>query len=317
MITSLRTKFALAVVAAALLQGQTAGLREFAIVDPVLRMTAWTVPVPASWRAEGTMLPGSSCNSGTSPVFRVSSPDGLSGGFILPRTDWAWGAGVRSSADCMPWQEAVSARDFLTYQARIDKLGFVRDEPVPELADLRGQMARYDGTADMARYRVRYSLNGRPVEERITATITCQELTAMGVGTRHSCSAFVDRWFAPLGKLDAMLPTFGNMHPTINPQWMSEWTSHSARGMNDLYAPQTAALLDQGRLAQATRMQRHQEFMTSMQVGRDRRDIAFQERLYRKTENKENYVDHILDCQRAYSGVNRVSVGNCPNRETR
>ena len=37
---------------------------------------------------------------------------------------------------------------------------------------------------------------------------------------------------------------------------------------------------------------------------------------YQKQRNNDNYVDHILDCQRAYSGTNRVSAGNCPNRQT-
>ena len=53
-----------------------------------------------------------------------------------------------------------------------------------------------------------------------------------------------------------------------------------------------------------------------MSIEGDNRRTQFQMDQYRKTQNKEDYVDHILDCQRAYSGNNRVSVGNCQGRET-
>ena len=258
------------------------------------------------------MLPGSSCSQGTTPVYRATSADGRAGAYFLPRADWAWGAGARPSNDCLPWHEVVSAQDFLTYQARIEHLGFISRQPAPAA----GGGLPPGWTADTARYLVRYSVNGRPVEELLTANVTCHQTMTMGVGEQHGCSAFVTRWFAPLGRLTAMLPTFEAMKLTLNQQWMSEWTATMVNKTRVLYQSQTDALLAQGRLAGAQRMQAHQDFMASFERGRDMRDIKFKDGQYEKQRNNDNFVDHILDCQRGYSGNNRVSVGNCPNRQT-
>ncbi len=309
-----RTGLALALAAAVCLQGQTAGWRTFAIGDPVLAMTAWTVAVPANWTAQGTMLPGSSCNSATSPIFKAASPDGRSGAYLLPRTDWAWGAGARSSGDCLPWHEAVSAKRFLAYQVGVEKVGFVREEPVPELADVHPQPGR---TIDMARYLVRYAVHGQVVDEKLSATVTCGTTTLMAVGEQHSCSAFVTRWFAPTGKLDALVPTFRAMKFSLDQQWWGAWQAALADRFQRLTQAQTARLLEQGNLAQAQRMQAHQAYMASAQRGYDLHNAQFRQGQYDKQRRSDNFVDYVLDCQRAYSGGNRVSVGsNCPNRQT-
>jgi len=300
------------VIAAFVLQGQTAGMQQVPITDPVLNMRAWSLSVPAGWRAEGTMLPGSSCNSGTTPVYRATSADGLSGVYFLPRLDWAWGAGVRASTDCLPWREVVSAKDFLTYQTRIEKAGFVSEQPAPSASG--GLPPGW--TSDSARYLVRYSVNGRLVDEMLTDTVTCHHSMTMGVGEQYGCSALVERWFAPQGKLAAMLPTFEAMKLTLNQQWMNAWQSAVVSRTQQLYQSQTQALLAQGRLAGAQRMQAHQDFMASFERGRDIRAERFKDGQYQKQRNSDNYVDHILDCQRSYSGNARVSVGNCPNRQT-
>ncbi len=299
-------------------------MRQVAIPDPVLDMPAWTLTAPANWKVDGSMLVGSSCNSGTSPAFRASSPDGLTGAYLLPRSDWAWGANIRPTNDCLPFHEALSAKDFLTYFIRVRGLGYVSDEPVPELANMRrnndafNQQARgtMQMTGDLARYLVRYSLNGKDTEERITATVTCTDSMVLGIGHQYGCSAFVTRWFAPYGKLQAMIPTFQAMAMTLNQPWMDQWTAVMIRGIRAKTQRQTEALLEQGRLAQAQRMNQHQDFMNSMQRGREIRNERFQEGQYLKQKNKEDYVDYILDCQRASNGTIRVAVGNCQARQT-
>jgi hypothetical protein len=303
-----------AILAVVLLQAQAAGSRPFAIVDPVLGMTAWTVPVPAGWTAEGTMLPGSSCVTGTSPVFKAVSPDGRSGANLLPRTDWAWGAGVRSADDCLPWHEAVSAKRFLTYLVHIRKVGFVREEPVPELAAARSQ---HGETIDMARFLVRYSVDGQVVDEQLFANVTCSGGMVAAMGEQHSCSALVTRWFAPAGKLDAMLPTYRSMRFALDPDWWNAWQAALADRFRRLTATQTARLLNQGRLAQGQRMQAHEAYMASAQHGYDVHNDQFRRGQFQKQSRNDDFVDYVLDCQRAYSGSVRVSVGyNCPNRQT-
>lgn len=293
-------------------RAQSGPMHPVAIVDPVLNTRAWTLTVPAGWSADGTMLPGSTCNGGTTPIYRATSADGQTGSYLLPRADWAWGAGVRPGSDCLPWHEDVSAKDFLTYQTRIDKVGFVRQVPMPAFT---GSMPPGYHT-DTARYLVRYSVNGRPVEELLSATVTCHAANALALGEQHSCSAFVSRWFAPLGKVQAMVPTFNAMKLTLDQQWMSAWTAAMTSRMQRMSEAQTQAMLAQGRLAQAQRTRAHQDFMASMQHGADVRNERFAAGQYRKQNNNDNYVDYILGCQRAYSGNTRVSAGNCPNRQT-
>ncbi|MEP6574383.1 MAG: hypothetical protein ABJD11_16910 [Gemmatimonadota bacterium] len=323
--SSVMTGSAVALIAGALLVRTEPGMRAFQIIDPVLQMPAWTLQVPEKWSAEGTMLPGSTCSSATTPVFRAASPDGKTGAYFLPRSDWAWGTGIRSGSDCLQFHEVVTAKDYLTYLIRIRQVGFVREEPVPELADLKAKtetMNQQMGgmrhiTNDMARYEVRYSVNGQPVDEWITATVQCSDAAMMGNGHQYGCSAYVSRWFAPLGKLDAAIPSFKAMKLSLNQPWMDKWTAVMVQRVQAQSKQQTDAMLEQGRLAQSQRMQEHQDFMGSMQRGRDLRNEQFKEGQYQKTRNKEDYVDYILDCQRASNDKIRISVGNCPVRETR
>jgi hypothetical protein len=312
-----------AVFGAAQMLAQSEVMRQVAINDPVLQMSAWTLNVPAKWQAEGTMLPGSSCESATTPVVRASSPDGLTGIYLLPRTDWVWGS-VRPGMDCQRLPDVASASDYLSRFVRIRQLDMVRELPVPELGDARrnleslNQQARgsMHFTVDMARALVRYSIKDRPIEEWLTVTLNCNSKMVMAVGQQNECSAFVSRWFAPAGKLEAKIPEFQAMKMTLNQQWMERWKAAVVQRSMALSGPQTQALLEQGRLAQSQRMKQHQDFMATMQKNGAVRNEQFAQGQYQKQQNKENYVDYILDCQRAYSGNTRVSAGNCANRQT-
>jgi hypothetical protein len=111
-------------------------MRQIPITDSVLKMTAYTLNAPANWNADGAMVPNPSCaGGGPTPTYKVVSPDGLSGVFVPPRYDWAWGPAVPNQGDCLPLKQAMSAKDFLTYFIRIKQLGFVAEEPVPDAAE--------------------------------------------------------------------------------------------------------------------------------------------------------------------------------------
>lgn len=309
---------------AAAVQAAPAATHPFAVTDPVLQMPAWTLALPDGWTAEGTMLPGSSCATATTPTFRAASGDGSVGFSLLPRIDWAWGAAVNAGSDCLAVREAISAHDFLTYFIRSRGLGFVREEPVPELAEMRRNMEALNQqsagqrhtTADAARYEVGYTVDGQPVQEWVTASVICADATLARLGHQFSCSAFVSRWFAPAGRLAALLPTFQAMKMTVNPLWMERWTAVMVSRTQARSQQQTEALLQQGRLAQAARTRDHQGFMASMQRGRDLRNDQFNARMAQRQRGSDDFVDYVLDCQRAYGRQGRVSVGNCPNRQT-
>ncbi len=295
------------------------------VIDPVLQMPAWSLAIPAGWTADATMMAGTSCVSATTPVYRVLSPDGHAGAYFLPRVDWAWGPAARPGADCLPVQRMLSAREYLTTLIRSRGVGYVGDEPVPELADLRRnvdaqnrQTAGMRRTAgDMARFLVRYAVDGQPVEEWDTVTTSCSDAILAAIGHQYSCSAFATRWFAPLGQLRALLPTFQSIRLTLNPDWMSRWSALTAARIGERSRQQTDALLQQGNLAQAARAREHRSFMASMQHGGDARAEQFHERMFQKQHQSDDFVDYIVGCQRAYSGRNRVSAGaDCPNRQT-
>lgn len=316
----LRVSLGLGLVLALSAQGQvvaeTAEMQPNAIVDPVLQMTAWTISAPAGWHVTGTVLPPSSCDPATPPVYKATSPDGSAGKVLLPATSWAWGSGVQPKADCTLAHEAISAEDFLTYYARQSHVGFVKTLPIPETdrmtADHPGE------TVDQAAYLARYSVgeSKKAMEELLQATIVCTESASFGGGESHMCRALLFRSYAPLAKFDAMLPTFRAMKASLNQSWMTAWTDAMRSRINTLYASQTKMLLQQGALAGAARMQEHQDYMATMQEGADREKIKFEAGQYQKQNNNDNFVDYIFNCQRAYAGTTRVSSGNCPDRQT-
>ena len=293
------------------------------ITDPVLKMTAWTLELPKGWNLDATMLPGSSCAAVTTPVFHATSGDGHSGVYFLPRADWSWGTNIRPGSDCLPLHEATSAHDYLTGLIRTRGVGFVSEEPVPELSDMRRNFEAQDRqipglhrSVDMARFRVRYELERRLIDELDTVVITCND-NQIRTGAVHSCSATATRWYAPKDSLDMLLPTFRAMKLTPDPQWMQAWRDLTAASIERRSREQTNAMLQQGRLAQQARETEHSAFMASMAQSRDVSRQRFVEGQFRKQQQTDNFVDHVLDCQRVYSGNTRVSVGsNCPNRQT-
>jgi hypothetical protein len=66
------------------------GTKLVTIIDPVLNIKAYSITIPADWIFAGAVFPGSSCSDGPFPVFRMSSPDGLTGIKQLPPLDWSW-----------------------------------------------------------------------------------------------------------------------------------------------------------------------------------------------------------------------------------
>lgn len=63
------------------------------------------------------MIPGTSCNDGPFPVFRMMSPDGLTGVKQLPRLDWTWadnnGKPLKSGEECLPYKREVPVAEVL------------------------------------------------------------------------------------------------------------------------------------------------------------------------------------------------------------
>jgi hypothetical protein len=50
--------------------------RVVTITDPILNMQAYSLSIPTNWIFDGAVVPGTSCNDGPFPVFRMMSPMG-------------------------------------------------------------------------------------------------------------------------------------------------------------------------------------------------------------------------------------------------
>ena len=116
------------------------------ITDPVLNMPAYSITIPTNWFFEGAVFPGTSCSEAPFPVFRITSPDGLTGIKQLPRLDWAWSDNPRqpskSGADCLPYKKEIPASEVLKYMVGVLQVEFVKDEPTPDLAEIQREHGR-------------------------------------------------------------------------------------------------------------------------------------------------------------------------------
>src|SRR5665213_3791936 len=88
------------------------------IADSALKMTAYEVKIPSSFKFQGAYVAGTSCVSNPFPVFRAYSPDGLKEYRGLPRFDWSWNNspyGNKAATDCLNIQKELSPQDFIKY----------------------------------------------------------------------------------------------------------------------------------------------------------------------------------------------------------
>jgi len=106
------------------------------IQDPTLNnMNAAEVKIPANWHFQGVLYQGGNCASIPTPVFRATSPDGLSFVERMPPLGWFYGQGpfikYMPQSDCLPFKGAMSAQEYLKYLAATMKLDYLSDDPVP------------------------------------------------------------------------------------------------------------------------------------------------------------------------------------------
>jgi len=307
----------------ALAHGQGGGGKRVDIHDRVFDRTAYTFTIPANWSFQGAVVPGTSCEGSPFPVYRMSSQDGLWGGFMLPRVDWYW---PNSQGDCRLWNRMISAREFLTYMVGILHVGFVREEDVEqELAEFRQMMNRGNTNsqvnmvrqADMARFLVRYELNGHPIEEWLYALVSCYDSYSPYARSHfYACSAYTTRQHAPLGQLEPNRALFKSINKSlvIDQQWNAQWNAMVLQRLQRMYDAQAKALHDAYEIAGAQRTLQHEAFMNAQQRGADLNKLRFAEHMYVKRQVTDDRVDMILDCERDQYG--RPLNASCPARQT-
>jgi hypothetical protein len=296
----------------------SSGTKEAVITDPVLNMKAYSITIPANWIFDGAVIPGTSCNDGPFPVFRIISPDGLTGIKQLPRLDWAWSENpnrpTKAGADCLPYKKEIPASEVLKYMVGVLEVEFVKDEPTPDLAEAQRNAAAHDSpqissTVDKARATVRYHINGLVIEERLNVFVSCRTFKTVG---QHGCSASVARQWAPQGKYTD--DTFKPISRTfaVDQQWTAARTQIVIQKLNDLSEQSMRAIKQMGDEAmrrstaqynafnqsQAMHQRQHEQFLASMQRGTDmsmRRAAEISDTNHRIADD---WCDYSLDQQK-------------------
>lgn len=210
--------------------GVAQGFRTEALVDPVLNMKAYDVIIPAGWKYEGVVMPGSSCDETPTPVVRAYSPDGLSEFRRMPRFDWNWSnAPYRpaSKGDCLALSKDISARDFLVFLAKKQNGENLRESPVAQgtaqnfraaldadNAAIQRQAGQRPFRGDLGAVRFEYANGSFTIEEQLRVTIRCTHADLPGLGGQRyfeeKCGANVRALRAPKGKLDALVQLCDN-----------------------------------------------------------------------------------------------------------
>jgi hypothetical protein len=297
----------------------SSGTQAVNLHDPILNMTAYTLSIPSGWNFSSAVIQGSSCVAGPFPVFRVVSPDGLSGVKQLPRMDWAWSdnAGVGKGSDCLPYRQEISAEDFLKYMTAVLQVEFVRDDPNPDLAAFQRNVAAnnkpgFTSKGDLALATVRYRVNKIEIEDHLRVTVSCAAYSRAGSGRVENCSAYVKREFAPKGKYSS--ETFASIDHSlaVDAQWNQAWTAvmiqkiKSADEVTGRMVGNALAAAGRTRNAQASafqqaqdlRQKEHEDFDARLKEGTQRSMQNTANSMNARSRAADDWCDYSLDQQK-------------------
>lgn len=278
------TFFSVSAVAAA------QGLTTETLFDPALNMKAYDVIIPAGWKYQGVLIPGSSCNQDPTPVYRAYASDGLTEFRRMPRFDWSWGNAPynpRPKGDCLPLQHDVSAIAFAQHLAQLQKGENFAEAPLNQkFAQDFKQGIEADNVAiqahagqrpfrgDAAAARFDY-LNGTfVIEEYLRVVIRCTHSTQPGLGGQQyfheDCGADVRVLRAPKGQLNSLVSLLDNSPSgaIADAVWQQAYNAARQRESNQLIAnirANTQIMLQQGQEAARVRQQQNQEYLAGQQ----------------------------------------------------
>jgi hypothetical protein len=106
------------------------------ITDPTLNdMNADSVKIPARWQFKGWLAQEDACSTIPEPIFKATSPDGLTTVELEPVMTWKYGSGPAFNAinqtGCLPMHGPMSALDFLKHYASSLNLTYVGSDQMP------------------------------------------------------------------------------------------------------------------------------------------------------------------------------------------
>jgi hypothetical protein len=247
------------------------------IVDPSLNnMNAVEVTIPAGWHFQGMLMQGGNCVPIPFPVFRVTSPDGLSVMERQPTIGWRFGTGpvaAQGQSDCLALKSAIGAQAFLKYLAPTMNLNYVSDVPEPAAENAAAQSGlqaaeavyapKYAAshltppkeTRELARARVSFQNGTFAMEGELRVTVDCIQSTypgmksmLQGMASRPDsvvtqCSAGTRFYSAPTGKLTPMLALWDapGMGAVGRQDWQQAWVNRNQQQANAMMAQNIAS----------------------------------------------------------------------------
>jgi len=270
-----------------------AGMHCTPLHDRVLGMDAFLVGAPPGWHTQGAVVYGTPCNENPFPVFRATSPDGLTSLERLPRMDWRWGKVQQNSptSGCLPLREEISPADFLRTLSTLLKVDYVGEVPLSsaQLEEQRKWNAQADETSERASRnnprmynashvetalaKVRYKNGSFPMEGLLKVNLYCHRFAMSGPRNTfwtENCNADVRAVRAPAGKLDGTVKALEKAGAYVVPRWSQAYVAFAAQRdaqraqMMNLAAQQQMQL--QNQLAQqsmALQQQQHEQFLAA------------------------------------------------------
>jgi hypothetical protein len=270
------------------------GLRCTGLRDPVLGMDAFLVPAPAGWHTQGALVYPSSCGRPLPfPVFRITSPDGLTSFERLPRMDWIWGSYVPKSPKngCLPLREEITPADFLRTLSTMMGVEYVGELPLTEpLMDFqkkfnadadawseknsRAHPQMYEANhVEIARAKVQYKNGTFLMEGLLRADLYCHRFSMGGPRSRtwsENCSAEVRMLRAREGKLEETRKSLERSGELVIPRWVQAYqammAARDAQAAQQIAAMGQQQLQAQNQLAQqsmALQQQQHDQFLAA------------------------------------------------------
>jgi hypothetical protein len=299
------------------------GTKTVTITDQVLKMPAYSLTIPSNWIFDGAVGQGTPCVPGAFPIWRMSSPDGLTGFKALPVLAWAWWDKPQTPAQnaaiqgCLDYKQNMAATDVLKYMIGVLQVQFVKFEPVPWLANAQkaaaaASNASSTSTTDIAIATVSYHINNIQIQEQVKAVTGCLAFHGGIFDGKHYCTATVSRQWAPSGKWSA--DTFNPIDHSfqINQQWSQRWNAVMVQKIKDLYAAngkilqaqmnsanaQLAAQANSFQQAQDMRQKQHDDFDAVLKRGTD---MSMQQAAASANANHQSagdWADYSLDQQK-------------------
>jgi len=270
-----------------------AGLRCTPLRDPVLGMDAFLVAAPPGWHTQGAVVQGTPCKQLPFPVFRVSSPDGLTLVERLPRMDWRWGKfqGKSPKQGCLPLRDEISPADFLRTLSGVMGVEYVAEVPTTpaQMVSQKNFNAEADAMSErnsrthpntyeahhleIAQAKVRYQNGSFPMEGLLAVSLYCHRFAYGGPRNGNwmeDCQATVRAVRARAGKLDETVKAVEMAGAIMIPRWnqahqamMAARDAQAAQQLNAISQQQMQLQNQLFQQSMALQQQQHEQFLAA------------------------------------------------------